>query len=161
MGRREDKRRRRNTKLGEFQVGEGADGVFVLSASHTHVDPLRAHGFQLRAGLGYVGFGADAALQAALGQVELVFQVGNGSVEQLDLGVEAAQLEVVDGHFCMKAEVDVCTVGGAGLGVGAGCFNGAADAAPEVRLPTGLAGELKVALGGGVGGGGGEAVCGD
>ena len=48
----------------------------------------------------------------------------------------------------MKAEVDVGLVGGAGLGVGAGSLDGAADAAPEVRLPTGLAGERQVVVGG-------------
>ena len=143
MGRGEIERRGRNAEAGEIEVGDGADGVFVLGAGHADVDELGAHGFKLGAGLGHVGFGADAAGQEALGEVELMFEVGDGRFEQLALGVEAAQLEVVGGHLGMKAEVDVGLVGGAGLGAGAGGFDGAADAAPEVRLPTGLAGDRQ------------------
>ena len=123
--------------------------MLVLGASHAHIDALGAHGFELRASLGHVGLGADSAGKTALGQIELVFEIDDGRVEQRDFGVEAAQLEVVGGHLGMEAEVYVCLVSGAGLGVGAGGFNGAADAAPEVRLPTGLAAHRKVAVCGG------------
>ena len=68
------------------------------------------------------------------------------SGQQLDLGVEAAQFEVVGGQLGVQSEIDVGHVGGAGLGVGAGGFDGAADAAPEIRLPARLAGELKVVV---------------
>jgi hypothetical protein len=59
---------------------------------------------------------ADSAGEAALGQIELALQVGDGGCQQLDLGIEAAQLEVVGGHFGVQAEVDVGHVRGAGLG---------------------------------------------
>ena len=120
--------------------------MLVLGASHAHVDALGAHGFELGAGLGHVCLGADSAGKATLGQIKLVFEIGDGSVEQRDLGVETAQLEVVGGHLGMEAEVYVCLVSGAGLGVGAGGFDGAADASPEVRLPTRLAAQRKVAV---------------
>ena len=94
----------------------------------------------------------DASVEAALREVELMFEVGDGGLEELALGVEAAQLEVVCGHLGMKAEVDVGLVGGAGLGVGAGSLNGTANAAPEVGLPTGLAAYGKVAVVAGLGG---------
>ena len=53
----------------------------------------------------------------------------------------------------MKAQVNVRLVGGAGLGVRAGGLDGAADAAPEIRLPTGLAAQQKIVVVGGFGGG--------
>ena len=58
----------------------------------------------------------------------------------------------VDGHLGMKAQVDVRHVGGAGLGAGAGGLDGAADAAPEVGLPTGLAAKNEVVVIGGLAG---------
>ena len=75
------KRRKRNAEVREFQVGDGADGVLVLSAGHAHIDELGANGFKLGAGLGHVDLGADAAGEAALGQVELVLEIGDGGVE--------------------------------------------------------------------------------
>ena len=82
---REIERRGRNAEAGEFEVGDGADGVLKLGAGHADVDELGAHGFKLGAGLGDVGFGGDSAGKAALGQVELVFEIGDGGVEQLGL----------------------------------------------------------------------------
>ena len=64
--------------------------------------------------------------------------------------VEAAELEVVLGHFGMQAEVGVGHVGGAGLGGCACAFDGAADAAPEVGLPSSLALEGEVVVAGDV-----------
>ncbi len=122
--------------------------MLILGASHAYVDQLRAHGFQLRPGLGHIHLGGYSAGEAALGQVELALQVGDGGLQQLDLGVQAAQFKVVGGHFGMEAQVHVGHLRGAGLGVLTGRFYGAADAAPEVRLPTGLAAESEIAVGG-------------
>ena len=68
------------------------------------------------------------------------------AANSLDLGVESPQLQVVGGHLGVKAQVDVGLIGGAGLGIRAGGLDRAAHAAPEVRLPTGLAAERKVVV---------------
>ena len=61
-------------------------------------------------------------------------------------------MEVIGGHFSVEAEVDAGHIGGAGLGVFVGLLDGAANAAPEVRLPTGLGINGKIAVTGGLGG---------
>ena len=67
----------------------------------------------------------------------------------------------VGGHLGMKAQVHRGHVGGAGLGVGAGGFHCAADAAPEVRFPTGLTCEHEIAISSGFSRRVGGTVCGD
>ena len=74
-------------------------------------------------------------LKTALGEVELFSRSGRWMSASY-LGVEAAQLEVVGGHFGVKAEVDAGHIGGAGLRVLVGLLDGAANSAPEVGLPT-------------------------
>ncbi len=113
--------------------------MLVLGAGNAEIDQLGADGVELGLSLGHVGFRADAAGKEALGQVELIFEVGDSGLEQLDIGIEAAELEVVGGHVGLEGQVDVGHVGGAGLGVFASGLDSAANATPEVGLPTGLA----------------------
>ena len=152
LGKRQIERRRRNAEIGQLQIGNSANGVLILGAGHAYVQQLRAHCFQLRPGLGHIGLGADSAGKEILGQIELVLEVGNGSGEQFGLRIQAAQLEVVGGHFGVEAQVYASHLRGAGLCVLAGRLDGAADAAPEVRLPACLAGEQKVVIAGGFAG---------
>ena len=70
-------------------------------------------------------------------------------------------MEVIGGKLGVKAESDVGLIGGAGLSVGAGGLDGAADAAPEIRLPTGLGGKHEIVIGGGFAGCVGGAVLRD
>ena len=62
----------------ESVVGDGADGVLELGARHADIDELRAHGFELCVGLGDVDVGGDAAVEKALGQIELVLRSVDG-----------------------------------------------------------------------------------
>ena len=83
-------------------------------------------------------------LRAGVGQ--LAFQVGDGGFQQFGFGIETAELEVVCGHFGVKGQIYDGHIGGDGLSGFAGGCDSAADAAPEVRLPTGLAGDLIVVV---------------
>ena len=139
-------------KSDKIVVGDGSDGVFILRARHACIHKLGAHGFKLRLGLGHVHRGGHAAGKAPLGQVELPFQVGDRVREQLDLRIEAAQGKVVGSHLGVERETHVGCIGGAGLRVLARLLHGAADAAPEIRLPTGLTGDHEIAVGGGAAG---------
>ena len=47
------------------------------------IDELGADGFKLGVGLRHVHFGGHAAFEPALGQVELVFEVGDGGLSSL------------------------------------------------------------------------------
>ena len=146
---RQIKRRRRNAEGRQAVVSESANGVLVLRARHTQVDKLRAHGLKQRLRLRDVHPGGHAASKTPLRQVELALEVGHGVGKELDLGIEAAESEIVGGHLRMERESHVGLIGGAGLCVLARLLHSAANAAPEVRLPTGLASNGEVAVGGG------------
>jgi len=75
-----------------------------------------------------------------------MLQVGDGGIEQLRFGVQAAKLEVVGGHLGVQAQVHAGKVRGAGLGVLTGGLDGAANAAPEVRLPACLAANHQIVV---------------
>ncbi len=126
-------------KSGQVVIGDGADRVLKLRASHAHVDQLRPHGFELGLGLGHIHPRGHSAFEAPLGQIELVLQIGNRRLEEFDLRIEAAQLEVVRRQFRLQRQSSklamsaalACAVARAGLDV-------APDATPEIRLPSGL-----------------------
>ena len=60
---------------------------------------------------------------------------GDSCVEQLALGVERPELEVVDRQLALHAERLRLEVGGGGLGVRSVRLNAAADASPDVDVP--------------------------
>ena len=78
LGQREIERRRRNAEVGEILVGDGADGVFELGARHADIYELRADGFKLGRAWATSASVADSAGETALGEVELVFEIGDG-----------------------------------------------------------------------------------
>ena len=126
-------------KVDAGHADEGGDGVLELRAGDPDVDGLRLDALVLGLGLGDVDFGGDPAFEAHLRQLQLVDIAGDGGVEELLLGVEAAQFEVVHRELGAEAELDVGEIGGAGLGVGARLLDGAADLSPEIGLPLSLA----------------------
>ena len=143
---RQIERRGRNAEAGQVVIGERADGMLVLRARHAQIDELRADSFKLRLRLRHVHRGGHAAGESALGQIELMLEVGHRGRQQLDLGIEAAQSKIVGRHLRVQRQSHVRLIGGAGLRVLARLFHGAADAAPEVRLPAGLAGNHEVVV---------------
>src|SRR6266567_3962883 len=108
--------------------------MLELRAGYAYVHELGAERFKLGLRLRHVHVGCHAALETPLGEVELVFEVGDGALEQSDLRVETAELEVVGGEFGVQQEIDVGEVRGGGLGRLARGFHAAPDAAPEVGL---------------------------
>src|ERR1700728_3214339 len=139
-------RRKGNAETRQLVVGDRADGVLKLCARHSYVDQLRAGGFELGLRLGYVDCCRHAAFQTALRQVELPFEIGDGRLEQFGLRVETAQLEIIGGQGSLQAEVYVGHIRGAGLRIFMGHFDGAANTAPEIGLPTSATRELEVVV---------------
>ena len=146
LGQRHVEGRIGNAEIGQAVVGDGAHGVLKLGPSHAHIDELGAHGFELGLGLGDIGLGGHAAFEAALGQIELAFEVGDGALQQLDLRVKPAELEVIGGHLGLQREVHVGHVGGVGLRGFARGLHAAPDFAPEIGLPPGLAAQDQVVV---------------
>jgi hypothetical protein len=128
--------------------------VLVLRARHAHVDELGAHGLELRLRLGHVDLRRHAARETLPRERELLLEIGDRIGEQPDLGVEAAQSEIVGSHLGVQSQIHAGEIGGAGLCVGARLLHGAADAAPEIRLPARLRTQNKVVGVGGAGGAG-------
>ena len=116
--------------------------MFELRAAHTDVHQFRADGFELSLSLFHVGGCGHASLEAALRQVELALQIADCRLQQLDLRIEAAQLEVVRGHFGLERKITLAMSAALGLRAGAGGLDSAADAAPEIGLPRRLAAEV-------------------
>ncbi len=107
------------------------DGVLELRALQPHVGELRARVLTQRFGLVHIGRGGDAAVVAILRQVVGAVEGLHGVFEQLDVGVGAAQGEVVRGKLGAQREVDGGEIGGAGLRAIARGRRGVAQAAEE------------------------------
>src|SRR5208283_2615275 len=115
--------------------------MLELGAGDSYVDGLGLDALVLGFCLLDIDFRGDSALEAHLGEMEIV-EVGGGSViEQQLLRIEAAELEVVQGQFGAEAQLDVGEIGGAGLGVGARLLDGAPDLSPEIWFPENLTGQ--------------------
>ena len=97
--------------------------------------------------LGDVDRGSDPALIAAVGKLERFFVRPDGRIEKLLLRIEAAQLEVVESEFGLKAQVHAGEVRGGRLGFGTRSFDGAADASPDVGFPGDIDGRLVIVVG--------------
>ena len=110
------------------------------------VDILRASGFELRLRLGHIHGGSDATPIAALRQLKRFLIGHDGRVEELLLRIEAAQLEVVEREFGVKAQIHARQIGGARLSFGTGGFHRAPHAAPNVRFVRDVNRQLKVVV---------------
>ena len=64
---------------------------------------LRARGLELRLRLGHINGGSDPALIAALGKIERFLVRHDGRIEKLLLRIEAAQFEIIESEFGVKA----------------------------------------------------------
>ena len=124
--------RRRNSEFGGRLADQNGDGVFELGAGYGYVGVLHTRGVELCLGLGHVGLGSYAALEAIECELEGVGVGLDGVVEELLLGVGAAEFEIVDGEFGVKAEAGRSVVGGGGLGFFAGSGYAATNAAPKI-----------------------------
>ena len=100
----------------------------------------------MSAGLGYIHLGGHAAVEPALGQIQLTFEILDGGVEQLDLRIQAAQLEIVGGHGRLQAQVHAGHVSRTGLRVLVGRLHRAADASPEIGLPASPSSEDQIVV---------------
>ena len=109
--------------------------MLELSALDAHVDRLGLGGLELRLGLHDVGLGGDSIREPILRQAEKLLEVGDRLVQQLLLGVEGAQLEVVLGQLRLEAQARRFHVTRARLGAGPVRLHRAADSSPDVQLP--------------------------
>src|SRR5271170_904428 len=114
--------------------------MLELRAGYVYVDGLGLDTLILGFSLLDVDVSGDSALEADLGELEVVEVGGDGGIEQLLLRIEAAELEVVHGQLGADTQLDVGEIGGTGLSVGAGLLDGAADLSPEIGLPEHLTG---------------------
>ena len=116
-------------------------------ALHVDVRILRASGFQLRLRLGHIHGGSDAAVVAALRQLERFLVGHDGRVEESLLRIEAPQLEVVERQFRVKAQIHARQIGGACLRFGARGFHRPPHAAPHIGFVGNVNGQLKIVVG--------------
>src|SRR5579875_535723 len=120
--------------------------MFVRRALDAYVDGLGARGFKLRLRLSHIEFGREPALIAALRELQGLLVGNDGGIEKLSLRVEAAQLEIIERKFGMKAEIDAGQIGGACLSFRASRFDTAPDASPHIRLVGGIDRQLHIAV---------------
>ncbi len=96
---------------------------------------MRLVGGHLGGGIGDVQVRGEAAAVARLRQ----FQAFLGGVDVVDgngeLGLDAAQLHIVAGHFRQDRQQRIAPRVLRGFDGGVGAFNLAAHAAPEIQLP--------------------------
>ena len=109
--------------------------MLPLRALHAEVDGLCLGGPELGLGLDHVGPGGHAARIPVSSQLERLREGVDRRVQQLPLGVEGLQLEVVLRQLSLEAQPDRLEVGRARLGAGLAGLDRAADPAPEVWFP--------------------------
>src|SRR5271154_3056922 len=133
--------------------------MLELRAGYAYVDGLGLDALILGFSLLDVDVSGDSALEADLGELEVVEVGGDGGIEQLLLRIEAAELEVVHGQLGADTQLDVGEIGGTGLSVGTGLLDGAADLSPEIGLPENLTGYSEGVVGEALGGAGRITGC--
>src|ERR1700676_2312307 len=111
------------------------------------IDRLSASSLELSPGLLDLQFGINASSKSALDQFQGLLILRYGRVQKLLLGVQEAGLIVEQCQLRMHRQVDGCQVGGAGLGLVAIRFDGAAYASPSVDLVRPFEGKLYVGEG--------------
>jgi hypothetical protein len=77
--------------------------VLQLGALHAHVDRLGLRSLELGVGLHHIGLGSHAAGVLVFRQLERLLEGRDGRVQQLLLGIEGAQLNVVLRQFGLEA----------------------------------------------------------
>ncbi len=113
---------------------ENRDGMLVCGAVVTQVSESDLRAIELCLRLGNVGKGRNAFVITIPGEL-LGLGIGfDGVVEQLNLRVGGAEIEVIEGELCLEAEAGCGEIRGCCLRLFAGSGYAAADAAPEVEL---------------------------
>src|SRR5437016_1003316 len=136
-----DRQRRRRL------ADEHCDGVLEGRTGDAEVEPLGARVLELRLRLGHVRALRDARLVAILRDLERLLVTVHRALQQCEIQVRHAQLEVSLGERRLLREQHGGQIARARLGRGAVGFDGAADAPPHIDLPVG--GEAHAILGGG------------
>src|SRR6185295_8171052 len=100
---------------------------------------LQPHHFGLRdghlgVGPGAVEFGRGASVHTGLKDLLSFAAEPDGFANDDALAVKGADVEIILSHFSLHAQESVMEICRAGLGVGAGAFERAANAAPEIDL---------------------------
>jgi hypothetical protein len=104
-----------------------------LLAPAPRVGQRRARAGELELGVRAVDLGHAARLEARAGDAQLVGAQLDRALEQRDLGVERAHLEVVRGDVGREREQDVAVVGDGRLRARSGGLERAPHAAPQSR----------------------------
>ncbi len=126
---------RRDAEVGRRVPGEHRDGVLELRALRALVDRLGLGALELRLGLHHVRLGRHAGAVAVLRHVVRGLECLDGVLEQRDLRIGRAQLEIVGGELGLHRQAHVLDVGGGRELLGVRRLHQAAHAAPEVDLP--------------------------
>ena len=121
--------------------------MLELGPRHGDVGGLNPRRLELSPCLGDVGFRRAAAGEAILGELQRIGEVRNRIVQQLLLGIRAAQLDIVDRQFGVQAEARRREVGRRRLRLLARGGDGAADATPEIDLIGEVQRQLELAGG--------------
>ena len=102
---------------------------------------LEGYGGQLRLGclenrlrLRHVEIGNCSPGPQVAGQLEGFGEDLDTGVEDRPLSIQRSQGEIVHGHFGLDHQVNGLEIVGAGLGLGAGGFDAAADPTPEINF---------------------------
>ena len=121
-------------KGGRVRANQDGQGVLELGAA-----------FGQRGGFGFRGcqFGfrsrdvqlvADAALETAADELDLLVAQAHGAGHSGDLSIERAEQEIVLRDVSLEGEQDVVVGGEGGRGLGAGALEAAADPSPQINL---------------------------
>src|SRR5437870_5140134 len=78
--------------------------MLVFRALYSNVSLLNAGGIKLSLCLGDIRFGCCSTLKAIDGELQRIGIGLHRIVQQLLLGICAAQLEIIECEFCMQAE---------------------------------------------------------
>ena len=95
----ESERRRRLSQ-------KDGNGMFELRSFDGNIGVLDHGGLQLCSGLRNIGFWSSAAFKSVRGELQGTLEGLHRVVQELLLGVSAAQFEVVECQFGVKAETD-------------------------------------------------------
>ena len=123
---------------GGWLAAQNGEGVKEVGPLQLHRGNLGLGGRELGFGLGDIEVGGDTTLAAVLGEFERTAVGDHGFLQQLVLGIERAQGEVVNGDFGLDGELGGFEIIGRGSHTRARALDLAAHAAPDIELPTGI-----------------------
>ena len=113
-------------------------------APRAEIDGLRARRLELRFSQRHVGLRGDAAGEPVAGEIERPLERGDGVVEDHALGVQPAQLEIVERQLGVQRQPHRFQIRGAGLRAGARRVDPEPDPSPDVRLVRDVDGQQEV-----------------